>query len=126
MRTANPTPGNAIDADDLDFARAFFGRVEARFTFAKTLPEHPHEYLVRSWLSPELRADFDRVCSLIVKRGYKGAFWHQTWVYLDVAEWRYWESRSFYGNGGPILNRARNETARDRASPGLDRAGTAD
>jgi hypothetical protein len=126
MRTATPIAGSGLEGEELDFARAFIAQVEAKFTYAKTLPEHPHEYLVRSWLNPEPRADFDRLCNLILKRGYQGAFWHRTWVYLDLGEWRYWESRSFFGEGGPILNRARNETARDRGARGVDPALTGD
>ena len=126
MRTATLAWDNGLDGEKREFARAFIAQVEARFTYAKTLPEHPHEYLVRSWLSPELRADFDRLCSQILKRGYQGAFWHRTWVYLDMGEWRYWESRSFFGEGGAILNRARNETARDRAARVVDAALTGD
>ncbi len=107
---STPTP-RAVRGEDLTCARAFVARVEARFRYAKTVPQHPHEYLVRSWLAPELQADFDRFCQLIARHGYAGVFWHQTWVYLDVDGWRYWESKSWFGEGGKILNRARNEDA---------------
>ena len=58
------------------------------------MPEAPHEYCVRAWLSPEHQADFDWVVALIAEHGYRGRFWRQEWVYLDVDDRRYWESRT--------------------------------
>jgi hypothetical protein len=63
---------------------AFITRVEARFTYAKTAGEHRHEYLARSWLPPELQADFDQFRELIRKHGSAGAFWDRSLTYLDV------------------------------------------
>lgn len=94
-----PTP-RAVDGEDLTRARAFIAQVEARFRYANTVPEHPHEYLVRAWLTPELQADFEEFCQLIARHGYRGVYWHQTWVYLDVDQWRYWESKSWFGERG--------------------------
>ena len=94
--------------------RVFIARVGARFTYAKSVPEHPHEYLVRSWLSPELQADFDHFREMIRKHGYRGTFWDQTWTYLDVDGWKYWESKSWFGDGDKMLNRAWLEEPSDR------------
>jgi hypothetical protein len=104
MSAPNP---RGLDTADLSRAKAFIAQVDAKFRYAKTLPEHPHEYLVRSWLPSDLQAEFDWFCRLIAKHGYRGTFWQQTWVYLSVDEWRYWQSKSWFGDGGKILNRAR-------------------
>ena len=103
------SPADALDVEQEARIKAFIARVDARFTYAKTVPEHPHEYLARSWLSPELKAEFDRFRELICKHGYPGTFWNQTWTYLDVDGWKYWESTSWFGDGGKMLNRARLE-----------------
>ena len=42
---------------DLDAARALIA--VCRWTYAKTVPEAPHEYCLRAWLSPDHQADFD-------------------------------------------------------------------
>ena len=55
-----------------------------RWTYAKTVPEAPHEYCLRAWLSPDQQADFDWFVALIAEHGYRGRFWRQEWVYLDV------------------------------------------
>jgi hypothetical protein len=98
-----------LPGEDLAHIRGFLAQVDAQFTYAKTVPEHPHEYLVRSWVAPELHPNFDRFCRLVAKHGYRATFWNQTWVYLDVDGWHYWESKSWFGEGGKILNRARGE-----------------
>jgi hypothetical protein len=46
---------------------------------------------------------------LIRKHGYRGTFRNQTWTCLDVDGWKYWESKSWFGDGGEMLNRARLE-----------------
>ena len=63
-----------------------------------------------SWLSPDHQADFDRFVAVIAEHGYRGQFWRQEWVYLDVDDRRYWESRTLDG-AGAIINRARLEDA---------------
>src|SRR3954451_13374346 len=57
----------------LDDARAFI--VKARWTYATSLAEHPHEYLARARLTPELQAGFDAFVALIERDGYTGRFW---------------------------------------------------
>jgi hypothetical protein len=105
------TSGARFDAEQEARARGFIAQVDARFTYAKTLPEHPHEYLARSWLPPELRTDFDHFLASVRKHGYRGTFWNQSWTYLEVDGWKYWESKSWFADGGKILNRARDEHA---------------
>jgi hypothetical protein len=70
----------SLDRDDLALARSFVAA--CRFTYARTVPEHPHEYCLRDWVDGEA---FDRFVTLIAAHGYPGSFWHQRWTYLDVA-----------------------------------------
>ena len=77
-----------------------------RWTYAKTVPEAPHEYCLRAWLSPDHQADFDWFAHLIEQHGYPGRFWRQDWTYLDVDDRKYWQSRTIDGSGA-IINRAR-------------------
>jgi hypothetical protein len=90
--------------NDLDRARAFIAK--ARWVFAKSVPQHPHEYSLRRWLEPALQADFDAFAALIAERGYRGPYWGATWTYLDVDAHKYWISRELHGDG-LIVNRAR-------------------
>ncbi len=99
-----------------DEARAFIARVE--WTYAKSLPAHPHEYLARAKLAPELQDAFDQFVALIESDGYTGRFWQQTWRYIDLDGWAFWPSMSWYGPdaGRPatMLNRRRLDTGQLR------------
>ena len=94
---AQPNP------EELDRARGLIAT--CRWTHAKTVPEHPHEYALRAWLSPEGQAEFDWFAALIAQHGYSGRFWNQSWVYLDVDDRKYWVSSELFGDG-LIVNRA--------------------
>lgn len=54
---------------DLDDARAFVAQVSVSFTYAKSVPPAPHEYLVRAKLEPELQPGFDAFVALIARDG---------------------------------------------------------
>jgi hypothetical protein len=92
-----------------------------QWTFAKTMPENPHEYTVRPTnrdpsLAPEVDEEFERMVVYIREHGYRDSYvskgkegqrdrryWY---TYLNVGEWRYWTM------GAPIpstiiINRAR-------------------
>jgi hypothetical protein len=88
---------------ELDRARAFIAT--CRWTDAKTVPEAPHEYCLRAWLSAEDHATLDWFVALIAEHGYRGRFWGQSWIYLDIDEHKYWESRTL-DRSGAIINRA--------------------
>jgi hypothetical protein len=96
-------------AAELERARAFITR--CRWTFAASLPDHPHEYVPRSWLTAEQREEFDWLVRLIDSTGYTGRFWGSTWRYLDLDGRAYWSSQSWYGPDGgkpaTMLNRRR-------------------
>jgi hypothetical protein len=75
------------------------------WTFAKTMPEWPHEYIVRKCVDGEL---FEQLVRHIRKHGYEGRFYHRLITYYDEAGIVYWTM------GAPleetiIINRCRKE-----------------
>ena len=78
---------------------------EQVWTFAKTMPEWPHEYLVRDRVDEKL---FVRLVEHIRAHGYEGHFYQKTIVYYEEAGTVYWTM------GAPldettIINRCRKE-----------------
>ena len=76
-----------------------------RWTYAKTMPEWPHEYLVRGRVDPGL---FERTVTHIRANGYEGRFYQKTITYYEEAGLVYWTM------GAPleetvIINRCRKE-----------------
>ena len=83
----------------------------ARWQFARTMPQWPHEYTVRQW-HPELEPDFFAFAALIRSAGVvkpwppDAATPRYRHTYLEVDAWEYWTM------GEPIpdttvINRAR-------------------
>jgi hypothetical protein len=75
------------------------------WTYAKTMPEWPHEYLVRGRVDPSL---FERTVTHIRTHGYQGRFYQRTITYYEEAGFVYWTM------GAPveettIINRCRSE-----------------
>ena len=64
MSAVQPTVG------EIDRAGAFIAI--CRWTYAKTVPQHPHEYSLRSWLTSEQQEVFDWFVALIAQHGYPG------------------------------------------------------
>jgi hypothetical protein len=60
---------------------------EQRWTFAKTMPEWPHEYIVRNRVDEEL---FERLVKHIRARGYEGKFYQKSITYYEEAGMVYW------------------------------------
>ena len=60
---------------------------EQAWTFAKTMPEWPHEYLVRARVDEGL---FVRLIEHIRAHGYEGHFYQKTIVYYEGAGMVYW------------------------------------
>ena len=86
-----------------DDVRAFVDR--ERWTFAKTMPDWPHEYLVRDRVDEGL---FVRLVEHIRAYGYEGHFYLKTIIYCEEAGMVYWTM------GAPleetiIVNRCRKE-----------------
>jgi hypothetical protein len=111
MSTPNVSDPAEPGPQDMVRAQAFIARVEPGFRFARSVPEAPHWYLVRSRLDPDLQAEFDWFRGLIREHGYPGTFWNVTWTYLNMPDgFKYWTSREWFGEGdgvGGMLNRAR-------------------
>ncbi len=107
------------EAVDLARAKAFLAQIEPRFTYAASLPEHPHEYIARIWLSTEQQQEFDWLARLINSTGYTARFWGSAWRYLDLDGRAYWASQSWYGTdaGRPatMLNRRRLDDSQPRS-----------
>jgi hypothetical protein len=88
--------------DDLRGFRAFVAARE--WTFAKSMPEHPHEYTVR--LRDRADEDFREAVRVVRRRGRTVYFKGRPYTCLDAGRWRYWTM------GAPVLettiiNRAR-------------------
>ena len=60
---------------------------EAAWTFAKTMPEWPHEYLVRFHVDEKL---FVRLVEHVRAHGYEGHFYEKAITYYEEADWVYW------------------------------------
>ncbi|GEM_PF-1092368 len=68
-----------------DSVRAFVDR--EHWTIAKTMPDWPHEYLVRERVDERL---FVRLVEHIRAQGYEGHFYQRTIVYYEEARQVYW------------------------------------
>lgn len=78
---------------------------EARWTHAKTMPDWPHEYLVRTRVDIRL---FERMVEHIRAHGYEGHFYKRKITYYEEGGLVYWTM------GAPlkdttIINRCRKE-----------------
>ena len=91
-----------------DFTDKIVNFIETeKWTFAKTIPEWPHEYLVRERVDERL---FLKMVEHIRKFGYKGKFYSKTIVYFDHNGFTYWTM------GAPIeetiiINRTQKENS---------------
>jgi hypothetical protein len=103
-KPTNPTPAAAspvetFPADLLNFV------TEQQWTFAKTMPEWPHEYLVRRRVDAGL---FEHLVVHIRTHGHEGRFYDRVITYFEEAGLVYWTM------GAPlpettIINRCRKE-----------------
>lgn len=71
-----------------------------KWTFAKTMPEIPHEYIVRDDLSEEDKKLFDKLRVFIKKNGYTEKFYSKEYKYFNIDKYKYWVLDN-------ILNRAK-------------------
>lgn len=58
-----------------------------RWTFAATMPRHPHEYSLKRWQDPRR---FDRVVETIWALGYDRRYLGRPWRSLDVRDFYCW------------------------------------
>jgi hypothetical protein len=60
---------------------------DARWRFAKSMPDNPHEYTLKEDWEPHL---FEEVVKFIRKYGYLARWWGKPYTQLDVNEEFYW------------------------------------
>ena len=60
---------------------------KSRWIFAKTMPQNPHEYMLRK---ESIDEEFVRFVELIRKYGYRYKFGKTWYVQLNVNNWYYW------------------------------------
>ena len=76
-----PEVPDALDRVERDLAAA-------RWIFAKTMPDNPHEYtLRRKWASD---TDFVHAVRFIREHGYRNLFEGRWYTQLDIGEHTYW------------------------------------
>lgn len=72
-----------------------------RWTFAKSMPGIPHEYIVVDNY-PEKADDMKLFVSEIAKNGYTKTFFGKVYKYLEIGDYKYWVIDN-------IINRAKIE-----------------
>lgn len=62
------------------------------WTFAKTMKQYPHWYLVRNQMSPEKKSRWEQVVQYIRDHGEPEVFkpFRKTYVYLYLNGYKYW------------------------------------
>ena len=80
------------------------------WTFAKTMPEWPHEYLVRGRVHERL---FERLVVFIREQGRPALFYATTNVYYEEDGRTYWTMGAPVGET-EIINRCRSEDTYER------------
>lgn len=76
-----------------------------QWTFAETMPEWPHEYIVRDQVDENL---FMMLVQHIRSQGYEAKFYEKTFTYYDNAGMVYWTMGEPIGET-TIINRCRKE-----------------
>ena len=61
-----------------------------QWTFAKTMPETPHWYIVRDHLSEGDKKTFDEFEAFIKTNGYTKLFYSKPFMYYEIGEYKYW------------------------------------
>jgi hypothetical protein len=74
-----------------------------KFQFAKTMPDIPHFYVVRS---PDNEADYVKLFTLIGEQGVWGEFQGRRYQYLYLGGWKYWRMTDHL-KFSRIINRAK-------------------
>ncbi len=95
---------SAADQVSVEELRAFIA--ESTWTFAKTMPETPHEYTLLKNARSE--ATYRRVVHYLLLAGYDDYFFTTLFRYLDVDGWQYWICESLENElKSTLINRAR-------------------
>ena len=94
------------------------------WTFAKTMPQQPHEYTLRARAPDENL--FERVALDIRQVGYEANYGSATYTYLDIDGWKYWTMGAPLGPTGEydptihtiLINRANLKSDTPKLSQG--------
>jgi hypothetical protein len=82
---------------------------EAKFIFAKKMPEIPHEYTtVKKWEDQDF---YNNVCNHITAYGIRQKFGKSYYKYYYANGYKYWLMRDMYAKGFYIINRAKDDKA---------------
>jgi len=83
-----------------------FLSTEAKFTFAKTMANIPHSWIVRNRFSD---SKFLEVMNFIKDNGYVEKFYSKEYIYYNIGEFKYWVATDEKGFDDPtaIINRAK-------------------
>jgi len=81
-----------------------FVRTE-KWTYAKTMPEWPHEYIVRESVDERL---FERLVRHIRAHGCEGAFYQDKYIYFESDGLLYWTMGALVEET-TVINRCRKE-----------------
>jgi len=99
-------PGSTETSRAVMFPAALLRFVnEQEWTFARTMPEWPHEYIVRNRVDEEL---FERLVGHIRLHGSEGRFYQRAITYYEEAGLVYWTMGAPLGET-TIVNRCRKE-----------------
>jgi hypothetical protein len=79
----------------------------SKWTYAKTMPEWPHEYIVRERVDQKL---FEQLVRHIRAHGTPGAFYQEAYIYFEAGEMLYWTMGAPIGET-TIINRCRKENS---------------
>jgi len=71
------------------------------WTFAKTMPGIPHEYIVTDHY-PEKSVEINKFIAQIQEKGYTKMFYSKEYKYLEIYDYKYWVIEN-------IINRAKIE-----------------
>jgi hypothetical protein len=97
-----PQDGDQYQNLTIEEIRALVRRHE--WTFAKTMPQTPHEYLLK-W-DADKADDYFRFMMTIRRLGYDEYFFNTKYRYADVDGYKYW-TMGEYLNMSWVLNRAK-------------------
>lgn len=97
---------NPMTIESVTLPRALRDFVDtAKWTFAKTMPEWPHEYIVRDKVDENL---FTMLVQHIRWQGYESKFYQKRFTYYDYHGMVYWTMGEPLGET-TIINRCRKE-----------------
>src|SRR5664279_5953047 len=80
---------------------------EAKWTFAKTMPEWPHEYIVRERVDQNL---FQQLACHIRANGHEERFYQEKYIYFEEDGMLYWTMDALISET-TIINRCRKENS---------------